>query len=91
MKKQLKLFIAVCIFAILLAVSVFATDFTGYTKISTADELLAIMNKSSAVTGKYYLANDIDLTGKSQTPIGEQNGKSFPIVKKGTSNPNKRA
>ncbi len=78
MKKYFKLLVTLCVIAFMLAFTVAAaTDFTGYTKISTADELLALMNSKNAVTGKYYLANDIDLTGKTQSPIGEPDGKSF--------------
>ncbi len=77
MRKYLKLFVTLCTLLFALAISASATDFTGYTKISTADELLELMNSTGAVTGKYYLANDIDLTGKAQSPIGEPNGKSF--------------
>ena len=78
MKKHFKLLIifAAMLFAFAIMASA-ATDFTGYTAISSADDLLALMNSSSAVTGKYYLTKDIDLTGKTQSPIGEPNGKSF--------------
>ena len=41
-----------------------------YTAISTSDELVALMNDSAKWSGKYYLTNDIDLTGKAQSPIG---------------------
>ena len=77
MKKHFKFLLSVCLLVISLALSVYATDFTGYTPISSADDLLALMNSTSAVTGKYYLTKDIDLTGKTQSPIGEPNGKSF--------------
>ncbi|MBQ4556123.1 MAG: glycoside hydrolase family 3 C-terminal domain-containing protein [Clostridia bacterium] len=41
-----------------------------YIAISTADELVALMSDSTKWSGKYYLTNDIDLTGKAQYPIG---------------------
>lgn len=41
-----------------------------YTAISTADELVALMNDSTKWEGKYYLTSDIDLSGKVQSPIG---------------------
>ncbi|MBQ8836594.1 MAG: hypothetical protein IJ002_03685 [Clostridia bacterium] len=78
MRKHFKLLLALCTLAFVLAISATAaTDFSDYTAISDADGLLALMNSESAVTGKYYLTNDIDLTGKTQSPIGEKGGKSF--------------
>ena len=78
MKKSLKLFITICVVLVAFAITASAaTDFTGYTAISSEEELLELMNSTSAVTGKYYLTKDLDLTGKTQSPIGEPNGKSF--------------
>ncbi|MBQ9133861.1 MAG: glycoside hydrolase family 3 C-terminal domain-containing protein [Clostridia bacterium] len=52
----------------------------SYTAITSADELLALMGDTSMWSGKYYLANDIDLTGiAAQGPIGT-NAKKFTGV-----------
>lgn len=43
--------------------------------IGTADELVAIMSDSTKWNGNYYLTADIDLTGKTQNPIGNLDTK----------------
>ena len=40
------------------------------TEIGTADELVALMNDSSKWAGNYKLTADIDLSGMTQSPIG---------------------
>ncbi len=45
-----------------------------YTAISTPEELISLMGKSEALDGNFYLANDIDLTGYDQSPIGNFTG-----------------
>ncbi len=47
----------------------FADDFDGYEPILDAEDLNNIRND---LTGKYYLANDIDLADVSWTPIGTE-------------------
>ena len=49
-------------------------DREGWTAVSSAEELAAINNDLS---GKYYLTDNIDLTGTSWTPIGTANYKLF--------------
>lgn len=84
MRKYLKIFVTLCTLLFALAICAHAADFTGYTAISNADDLLALMNSTSAVTGKYYLTKDINITGKTQSPIGEPNGKSFGLSTEAT-------
>lgn len=53
--------------SVLFTVPVFAAQGTA---ISSADELAALMNDSTQWSGTYYLANNIDLTEKTQAAIG---------------------
>lgn len=82
MRKHFKLLLALCTIAFVLAISAAAaTDFTGYTPISDAGDLLKLMNSTEAITGKYYLTDDITLPANAtQSPIGEPSGKSFGLA-----------
>lgn len=64
----MKKFICLALFLLVLTVSAFAAD------ISTADELLTLMNTESMWSGDYTLTDDIDLStatnGFPQKPIG---------------------
>ncbi len=63
------------------ALTVGATDFTGYTAIGTPDELLALMTNSDAWGEKYYLTADIVLPeGSTQSPIGASASAPFTGV-----------
>ena len=66
MKKYLFSAMAVVILAMALCVSTFAADVT----VSTADELVAIMNDIDSWRNNITLTADIDLSGKEQRPIG---------------------
>ena len=48
-----------------------------YTEISTAKEFIAIGNDESKWSGNYVLTADIDLSGKTVTPIGKDYGSAF--------------
>lgn len=67
MKKYISAALICVLLALVLCVSVFASDAVV---ISTADELAALMQDSSRWAGDYKLGADIDLTGHSQRPIG---------------------
>ena len=49
-------------------------DREGWTAVSSAEELAAI---SKNLSGKYYLTDNIDLTGQDWTPIGKANYELF--------------
>ena len=66
MKKHFLTAFAVALIAALMCISVFAADIT----VSTADELVAVMNDIDTWKSNITLAADIDLSGKEQTPIG---------------------
>ena len=60
---------------------------SSYTVLSTPDDILALMNATQSLTGKYVLANDIDLSqykgDLSQAPIGPSTAISFRGVFEG--------
>ncbi len=68
-KKLLSLLLVCTVLAVGLCPAALAADADreGWTAISSAEELAAI---SKNLSGKYYLTANIDLTGKSWTPIG---------------------
>ncbi len=50
----------------------FDTDSDGYYLIETPAQLKSLMDNTGKITGKYRLANDIDMTGVAgQSPIGD--------------------
>lgn len=53
-------------------------DDTTVTKISTAEDLLALAGKN--VEGRYFLTNDIDLGGAELATIGVTYNKSFELI-----------
>ena len=67
-----RIIFSICIFALALSLSIFASAAT----ISTADELLTLMNTSSMWADDYTLANNINLAeatnGLLQAPIGNE-------------------
>lgn len=67
MKKYFLSAIAAVILAVTLCVGAFAADVS----VSSADELVAIMNDSSKWADNITLTADINLSGKVQTPIGD--------------------
>ncbi|MBQ8837562.1 MAG: hypothetical protein IJ002_08695 [Clostridia bacterium] len=69
MKKLFGILLTLCLVVCALAIS------TSATTISSAEELVAIMNDSSKWADSYVLGNDIDLTGQPQTPIGNATTK----------------
>lgn len=70
--------------ATLLALSPFClcctalSDFSGYTAVSTPEELCRLMKNSSEWGGSFYLTADIDLSGSAgQNPIGTDAAHPF--------------
>jgi len=81
MKKLLSLFTAAVVMTACISCFAFtagAASFSGYTKISSASDLM----KMNGSTGKFYLTKDIDLKSYNWTPIdfsGTFDGNGFVI------------
>ena len=91
MKRASFVALLLCCCIVLLSIPVSAAAVpSGYTAISTADQLMGITNMS----GKYILTADIDLTGKTWVPLGSadaplpayltETAMSFPTSPAGT-------
>ena len=73
---KFKLLLSLLIAAMLVCSFAFvASAASEVTEIGTADELAALMADSTAWAGNYKLTADIDLTGKAQNPIGNEDTK----------------
>lgn len=70
MKKKLLGILLICGMLITMVPFALPASAARPTAITTADELAALMADSSKWSGDYILMSDIDLTGKTQAPIG---------------------
>lgn len=67
-KKTFGILLVLCmLLGVLIAIPAAAADVI---EIATADDLLKLMNGTYPLDGSYKLTENIDLTGKTQTPIG---------------------
>ena len=75
MKKRILCIVLACLMLISCMPSfAFATDFTGYTAISTPEQFEAIKNNLS---GRYYLTKDIDMSGRAYWQCVGDEGTPF--------------